>query len=216
MPLDLDEYSDTNLRNIEDLSSKSRAGVSNSATRPAYALNFIKLKLFKCDRHSDHLTYQQEKKHNHNLVHTLLIIYKISFLVYSLDTHFYQENKWNTENAPSLRTRTRSLSITVGIRCAMVQTVQSLNSVLIIFWMRLSVAESTEAVASSSTKILACLSKARPRDTSCRWPTLQFSPFSKTARHQFDEIFLWEFKRKPNKTMEEAPITLSISCFSPI
>ncbi|KAF7121223.1 hypothetical protein RHSIM_Rhsim13G0040200 [Rhododendron simsii] len=35
MPLDLDEYSDTNLRNMEDLSSSNRAGVSYSATRPA-------------------------------------------------------------------------------------------------------------------------------------------------------------------------------------
>lgn len=82
---------------------------------------------------------------------------------------------------PSLRTRTMSLSITVGIRCAIVQTVQSTNSVLRIFWMRLSVAESTEAVASSSTRILACLSNARPSDTSCLCPTLQLSPFSNTA-----------------------------------
>lgn len=136
--------------------------------------------------------YQQEIKHQHNLGHTLLILKTTktkSSLVYSFDTYFYQEQV-KYRNVPSLRTRTRSLSITVGIRCAMVQTVQSLNSVLIIFWMRLSVAESTDAVASSSTKILACLSKARPRDTSCRWPTLQFSPFSKTARHWFDEIFM--------------------------
>lgn len=35
MPLDLVEYSDTNLRNMEFLSSNSLTGVSNSATRPA-------------------------------------------------------------------------------------------------------------------------------------------------------------------------------------
>lgn len=35
MLLDLLEYSVTNFRNIEDLSSKSRDGVSNSATQPA-------------------------------------------------------------------------------------------------------------------------------------------------------------------------------------
>lgn len=35
MPLDLDEYSVTSRRNIEDLSSRSRVGVSNSETRPA-------------------------------------------------------------------------------------------------------------------------------------------------------------------------------------
>lgn len=46
--------------------------------------------------------------------------------------------------------------------------------------MRLSVAVSTDAVASSSTKIFAFFSKARPRANSWCWPTLQFSPFSKT------------------------------------
>lgn len=71
--------------------------------------------------------------------------------------------------------------MTVGIRCAMVSTVQSLNSVRIIFWMRLSVAVSTDAVASSSTSIFDCFSRARPRETSCRCPTLQLSPFSITA-----------------------------------
>lgn len=35
MPLDRNEYSVTNLKNIDDLSSNSRIGVSNSATRPA-------------------------------------------------------------------------------------------------------------------------------------------------------------------------------------
>ena len=83
--------------------------------------------------------------------------------------------------APSLSTRTRSLSMTVGIRCAMVQTVHSLNSLRIIFCIRLSVAVSTDAVASSSTSILDCCSRARPRATSCRCPTLQLSPFSRTA-----------------------------------
>lgn len=34
MPLDLDEYSLTNFKNMDDLSSNSRNGVSNSATRP--------------------------------------------------------------------------------------------------------------------------------------------------------------------------------------
>ena len=35
MPLDLEEYSVTSFRNMDDLSSNSRVGVSNSATRPA-------------------------------------------------------------------------------------------------------------------------------------------------------------------------------------
>jgi len=91
--------------------------------------------------------------------------------------------------APSLSTSTRSLSITVGIRCAIVQTVQSLNSLLIIFCIRLSVAVSTDAVASSSTSIFDCFSRARPKETSCRCPTLQLSPFSSPA----------EFKKKKKK-----------------
>lgn len=37
MPLDLEEYSITNFRNIDDLSSNSLAGLSNSATRPVYS-----------------------------------------------------------------------------------------------------------------------------------------------------------------------------------
>lgn len=49
-----------------------------------------------------------------------------------------------------------------------------------IFWTRLSVAVSTEAVASSSTNIRACFSNARPKETSCLCPTLQLSPFSDT------------------------------------
>lgn len=81
---------------------------------------------------------------------------------------------------PSLRTRTRSLSITVGILWAIVQTVHAINSVLMIFWTRLSVAVSTDAVASSSTNIRACFSNARPKETSCLCPTLQLSPFSNT------------------------------------
>lgn len=35
MPLDRDEYSVTNFKNMDDLSSSSLVGVSNSATRPA-------------------------------------------------------------------------------------------------------------------------------------------------------------------------------------
>lgn len=98
-----------------------------------------------------------------------------------------KDKKYKTQlllYTPSLSTRTRSLSMTVGMRCAMVHTVQSLNSVRIIFWIRLSVAVSTEAVASSSTSIFDCFSSARPRETSCRCPTLQLSPFSRTAGYR--------------------------------
>lgn len=45
IPLDLEEYSLTSFKNMDDLSSKSRAGVSNSATLPATTqtrLNYMK------------------------------------------------------------------------------------------------------------------------------------------------------------------------------
>lgn len=71
-------------------------------------------------------------------------------------------------------------SITVGILWATVITVESANSALIIFCRIMSVALSMEAVASSSTKTLLFLSKARPRQNSCRCPMLQFDPSSST------------------------------------
>ena len=48
MPLDLDEYSVTNFKNMDDLSSRRRAGVSNSATRPAnkFPIHGEKVKTF--------------------------------------------------------------------------------------------------------------------------------------------------------------------------
>lgn len=82
---------------------------------------------------------------------------------------------------PSSSTRTRSLSITVGIRWATVITVQLLVSFLIVFWMTLSVAVSTEAVASSNTNIFRFWSSTLARHTSCLCPTLQFSPSSATV-----------------------------------
>lgn len=83
---------------------------------------------------------------------------------------------------PSLRTTMRSLSMTVWILWAMVRTVQLLNSWRIVTCMIPSVAESTEAVASSRTRTLLLFNRALPRQNSCLWPTLQFSPFSTTAR----------------------------------
>ena len=56
---------------------------------------------------------------------------------------------------------------------AIVRTVQSQNSVLRVCWINSSVSMSTAAVASSKIRILFLCSKARPRHTSCRWPTLR-------------------------------------------
>lgn len=82
---------------------------------------------------------------------------------------------------PSLKTRMRSLSITVWILCAIVSTVQSLNSSRIVSWIIASVEESTEAVASSRMRTLLRFSRTLPRQNNCLCPTLQFSPFSTTA-----------------------------------
>lgn len=50
MPLDLEEYSVTSFRNMDDLSSNSRVGVSNSATRPAqknmFHEHFVAVRLY--------------------------------------------------------------------------------------------------------------------------------------------------------------------------
>lgn len=51
--------------------------------------------------------------------------------------------------------------------CAMVKTVQSSNWVLMVDWIRSSVSRSMAAVASSRTKILVFLSRARAKHTSC-------------------------------------------------
>ena len=67
------------------------------------------------------------------------------------------------------------------MRWAMLITVDFANSVRIVLWMIASVCVSTDAVASSSTKILAFFKSARPRQNNCLWPTLQFSPFSTTT-----------------------------------
>ena len=74
-----------------------------------------------------------------------------------------------------------SLSRTEVILCAIVMTVVSKNCCLSVFWIKLSVAVSTEAVASSRTRTLLRFRITLPRQTSWRWPTLQFSPFSNTA-----------------------------------
>ena len=55
----------------------------------------------------------------------------------------------------------------MSILCATAKMVQSLNSLLIVFWTSWSVSESTEAVASSSIRILLFLRRARARHISC-------------------------------------------------
>ena len=89
---------------------------------------------------------------------------------------------------PSLMERTFVQSITVGILWATVITVESANSVLIIFCKIMSVALSIDEVASSSTNTLLFLSKARPRQNCCRCPMLQFDPSSSTIDQNINVI----------------------------
>lgn len=91
-------------------------------------------------------------------------------------------------NLPSLMARTLVQSITVGILWATVITVQSENSVLMVFCKIKSVALSIDAVASSSTSIRLLLKRERPKQNNCRCPMLQFAPASTTG---------WQFYHKP-------------------
>mmetsp|Transcript_13570 Transcript_13570/g.28638 ORF Transcript_13570/g.28638 Transcript_13570/m.28638 type:complete len:241 (+) Transcript_13570:169-891(+) len=88
----------------------------------------------------------------------------------------------NCETRPSSRTRTRSESMMVLRRWATVSVVQSANSVRIRSWIIWSVLKSIDAVASSMSSSLVRRSMARARHTSCRCPTLKFSPYSATVQ----------------------------------
>ena len=95
-------------------------------------------------------------------------------------------------------TSIRSLSIIVLSRCAIVNTVHSLNLLRIALCINSSVlkfnitntvqgnesftyALSTLAVASSITRILLFFRIALAKQISCFWPTLKFEPFSLTV-----------------------------------
>ncbi len=117
-------------------------------------------------------------------------------------------------HSPSLRTSTLSLSMTVGIRCAIVRTVQELNSVRNVRWIRLSVALSTDAVASSRTRIRVCFNKARPRHTSCRCPALQFSPFSPTTTNPQNHVERFKTPTSYYRNQWSKQFSYLISCFS--
>ena len=56
---------------------------------------------------------------------------------------------------------------------AIVMTVHSRNSLLMVFWMRSSFSRSTAAVASSNTRIFVFRGRARARHTNWHWPTLE-------------------------------------------
>ena len=86
---------------------------------------------------------------------------------------------------PASITMTLSESMTVGIRWAMLTTVDSLNSSLIMACITTSVCVSTDAVASSKNNILLCFKRARPKHNNCLCPTLQLLPASVTVKPHF-------------------------------
>ena len=86
----------------------------------------------------------------------------------------------NSFTRPCSSTSTRSESMMVCRRWAMVSTVAAWNSLRIVACTAASVALSIDAVASSRTSTLGWRSKARPMHRSWRCPTLKFSPPSAT------------------------------------
>lgn len=82
----------------------------------------------------------------------------------------------NSTIFPMSKTITRSESMMVLRRWAIVRIVHSLNSVRIVRWIKSSVSKSTAAVASSKINTFVLRNKARARQTSCRCPTDRFSP----------------------------------------
>mmetsp|Transcript_5514 Transcript_5514/g.18238 ORF Transcript_5514/g.18238 Transcript_5514/m.18238 type:complete len:293 (-) Transcript_5514:4077-4955(-) len=79
---------------------------------------------------------------------------------------------------PACITTTRSPCMMVSSRWAMVRTVASAISARSVAWMSSSVSRSTDAVASSSTRMRDRLSNARAMQMSWRWPMDRLHPRS--------------------------------------
>uniref|UniRef100_A0A6B0TUV6 Putative secreted protein n=1 Tax=Ixodes ricinus TaxID=34613 RepID=A0A6B0TUV6_IXORI len=76
--------------------------------------------------------------------------------------------------------------MTVWSLCAIVMTVVNWNSARVVSFTRRSVSKSTDDVASSRTRTLLCLSRARARHTSCLCPALKLSPPSAMSQSRPD------------------------------
>mmetsp|Transcript_31750 Transcript_31750/g.80969 ORF Transcript_31750/g.80969 Transcript_31750/m.80969 type:complete len:224 (-) Transcript_31750:3367-4038(-) len=91
------------------------------------------------------------------------------------------ESGWSASSTwPSPMTTTRSTSMMVLRRCAMMSVVVAANASRMATWMALSVSRSTLAVASSSMRILDWRSMARAMQNSWRWPSEKLAPPSTT------------------------------------
>mmetsp|Transcript_10252 Transcript_10252/g.34847 ORF Transcript_10252/g.34847 Transcript_10252/m.34847 type:complete len:245 (+) Transcript_10252:51-785(+) len=77
---------------------------------------------------------------------------------------------------PSESTMIESELMIVTRRCAIVIVVLSDTSSRRVCWISMSVSWSMDAVASSSTSTRDGRKRARPRHSSCRWPTLRLQP----------------------------------------
>lgn len=82
----------------------------------------------------------------------------------------------NSTSFPVSRTIIRSESIMVFNLWAIVITVQSLNSILIVSWIKSSVSKSIAAVASSKISIFVFLNNALTKQISCFCPADKFRP----------------------------------------
>ena len=83
----------------------------------------------------------------------------------------------NSTTRPASNTTIRSLSRIVLMRCAIVMIVLLLKSgERSVVWSRASVSTSTAAVASSRTRMLEGVRRARARETSWRWPCERLDP----------------------------------------
>lgn len=123
----------------------------------------------------------------------------------------------NSTICPLSKTTTRSESMIVFNLCAIVRTVQSLNSVRIVLCIKSSVSKSTAAVASSRMRTLVFLNRALLKQISCLWPTDKFSPPSDTSwfkpagkpaiRLNYKTILLTKLNDKHKQNMRKINIT---------
>lgn len=94
----------------------------------------------------------------------------------------------NSTISPFSTTRILSLSITDSSLCATVRTVQSWNLLRIVLCINASVAGSTLAIASSSTKMRVFLTIARARHSSWRCPAL-YRYFYNKFYNEYSKLF---------------------------
>jgi hypothetical protein len=89
---------------------------------------------------------------------------------------------------PASKMSTLLLFMTIGMRCAILIMVESLNASWIVFWINQYVCTSTNAIASSDTKILAQFRSACPKQNNCFCSTLQLLPSFAIGESSFSDF----------------------------